>query len=340
MVSDHHVSYLKSPIDQRALPHTTDYDGYDRELTAGLRAAVDAFLASQPPLVQEPEQPKEEANDDEGEEHEEEEHDDEDGQAERESRERRQLADLLLHALILLAQPLNHTRLALQAHAFAAAATTTITTTVDESDAARPSRPKGLSLPLRAALEAQVLLELLVRSWSRASPAPTTSPPSPSSAAVFPRNPRYTPAVLLALAMAGRKGGAIANAGAAAFVLEAAGKPEAALELRLEEVVAVASSSSAENLEEELAALLVGLVRSHVLLGPGANIEWEARRRMAAQVLEAWARLRLAPDAFEALVMEEGVIGPDRGCSWENHMLAALLVDLLVLHGGALWSGG
>lgn len=291
--------------------HTTNKN---RALASGLAAAVDGLLALQPPL------PSQEEGED----------DDEDGGTEnegdeqegRERRDRRQLADLLLHALLLLARPLARTRLPLRAHAAADAASAPI------------PRPTGLALPDRAALEAQLLLERLVTAW-----APVTA----AGPAAFSRNPRFTPAVLLALAMGrGSSGGGAdaVNAGVAARVLEAAGRAEAALALRLEEAAAVhKAAAGSENLDEELAALLLGLVRTHVLRRGRAEEDWGARRRMAARVLEAWARLSLPPGPLEALVLggsgEEGLgLG-----GWERHMLMALLVDLLVLHAGTCLFG-
>lgn len=290
---------------------------HNRALASGLAAAVGGLLVPQPPLPPQ----DEEGNDDDNDADEDEEEDEQEGQ---ERRDRRRLADLLLHALLLLARPLARSRLALRAHALADATTPTST------------RPTGLALPERAALEAQLLLERLVTAWA---PGPAAGP------AAFSRNPRFTPAVLLALAMnpgSGGPGGAdtgTTNAGVAARVLEAAGRAEAALALRVEEAAAVhkaaAASGSSENLEAELAGLLLGLVRTHVLRrGGGEDEDWGARRRMAARVLEAWARLALPPGPFEALVLGGSGEGDKELGGWERHMLTALLVDLLVLHAG------
>jgi hypothetical protein len=328
----------------------------NRALASGLAAAVDTFfLASKPPEEQaEQEEPEAEKN---------EPHDkEEDEQEGQERRDRRRLSDLLLQALLLLARPLARTRLALTAHMLAApAAATSTSSTVD--------RPAGLGLHERAALEAQVLLELLVRAWSHDSASSISSSAAAAaaaaSAAAFSRNPRFTPALLLALAMPSGKGAgdsssssssssssggssnssnssnSSGNEGVAALLLEAAGRPEAALDLRLEEAAGVAAAaaaaappSSPDNLEGELVALLLGLLRSHVL-GPG--VEWQARRAMAARVLESWARLRLPPGPLEAVVLDGADGGADGGSGWRRHMLTALFVELLVLHAGAFW---
>ncbi len=254
--------------------------------------------------------------------------------------DRRRLSDLLFHALLLLARRLAHTRLAVQAHGLAASLGS------GRRDVSSSlARPPGLALPDRAALEAQVLLELLARAWSTGNNSPSS--PSSSSrltaaaaaAAALSRNARFTPAALLALAMGEGTGGGPTNPGVAALILEAAGRPEAALELRLGEAAMLATkggaaAASPENLEAEVMALLLGLVRSHVLCrggGNGGSVDWSARRRMATRVLESWARLRLPPAPLEAFVLgEEG----DGSCGWERHVLKALLVELLVLHAG------
>ncbi len=230
------------------------------------------------------------------------------------------LSDLLLEILLTLAQPLTGTRAVLEAHALAKCKATSATASL--------SRPAGLALPQQEAFESQVLLEQLLRAWTTTTTTTTTAAAhgsAPSSSAHTTRNVHFTPAIVLVRASTAK------NAGAAALLLEAAGKWERALEVRLEEVAAIAGAAGGTRDAMQTQAdeaVLVGLLQTHVL--HRESLEWSTRRRMVATVLLSWARLGLSPAPLEAFVLNE----TDRS-AWDWHMGVALFTDVLVLHAGA-----
>ena len=252
-------------------------------------------------------------------------------QNERKRRETRMLSDLLLEALLILAQPLAYTPTALQAHQLAQQKT--ISTSSSSTFLARPA---NLSLPEREALEAQLLLEQLLVAWTSQSAASATSFSSTS----LSRNVHFTPAIILMRALT-RTTTTPQNAGAAALLLEAAGEWEGALQVRLEEVVKIATGRTegvdVDQAKEEAIEVLLGLLQSHVLLRED-TLRWSTRKRMAAKLLESWARLGLPPDRLEGVILPSGddTARAAAGLSpWAWHMGVALLTDLLILHAGA-----
>ena len=250
---------------------------------------------------------------------------------ERNRREMRMLSDLLLEVLLILAQPLAYTRTVLHAHRLAQQKT--ISTA---SGSTFLARPPDLSLPEREALEAQLLLEKLVVAWTSQSAASVTSSSTFSS-----RNVHFTPAIILMRALT-RATTTLKNAGAAALLLEAEGEWEGALQIRLDEVVKI-TTGCVEDVDveqarkEEAIEVLLRLLQSHVLVRED-TLKWTIRKRMAAKLLESWARLGLSPDRLESVILpsvDDSARNAAGASSWAWHMGVALLTDLLILHAGA-----
>lgn len=252
-------------------------------------------------------------------------------ESERNQREVRMLSDLLLEVLLILAQPLANTRTALHAHQLAQQK---ITSTSSCSNFL--ARPPDLSLPEREALEAQLLLEKLVVAWTSQSAASMTS-----SSSFLSRSVHFTPAIILMRALT-RETTTPKNAGAAALLLEAAGEWEGALQIRLDEIVKITTRCEKDvdveqACNEEAIEALLRLLQSHVLLRED-TLQWTIRKRMAAKLLESWARLGLSPDRLENVILpsvDDKARNAAGVSSWAWHMGVALLTDLLILHAGA-----
>jgi hypothetical protein len=214
------------------------------------------------------------------------------------------LSQLLLLALVALAQPLAGTLLAVLAHT--------------RADAVGGEEGGGGALQgeQALALEAQLLLEGLVRAWTR-----RRGPLWALAAAV---NARFTPALLMARALQA------GNVGCAALLLQAAGRWRQALRLQLEELGAAAQKGGGEAQPALLAGALVRLVRTHVLARPpGESLGLPERRAMMEEVLGAWAALGCPTEP-----LEDACWGAQPAASWETHVLAALLMDLVVVGTG------
>lgn len=230
------------------------------------------------------------------------------------------LSQLLLFALLVVARPAARTYGLLWCR------------TIAGSGRARaaPHYVASLSQAATQALAAQQLLEHLVQSWLSSHAIKGAAPAWDCTSR------RFTPALLLCRALENE------NVGCGALLLEAYGRWERALALRLSELRQVAESAVAEGEEgEEARALLVqallSLLRTHVLGAPGSLVGTAQRMHMLAQVLHAWADMGLPVDRLETLASggpeAEEVVGGQAALQ----TLLTLLVELLVLRAGREW---
>jgi hypothetical protein len=135
------------------------------------------------------------------------------------------------------------------------------------------------------------------------------------------------------------------NLGCASILLEAYGRWDRALDLRLTELGHMAGKTKGESQEDEetrgeeeeevetrglLLDTLVTLIRDHVLRGPASLLGMPQRLHMLSRVLRVWATHQLPVDRLEALVNQEVGL-KELGHVWAVHMLLALLLELLVL---------
>jgi hypothetical protein len=231
-----------------------------------------------------------------------------------------QLSQLLLFSLLLLAKPCLPSPAVLWCRRLTSPA---------------PRCVSRMDPPQALALAAQSLAERLLGQWLG---------PTDVSA-------RLTPALLLCKAMQAD------NLGVSALLLEALGRWDRALDLRLAETLRATTPTQTsgetkeayEEGEEERTLLLetlLTLVCRHVLRPPPSLLPLPQRLSMLSRVLHTWASLTLPVARLEALahpgeapdgashsirLSGESTSQEEPHRSWALHMLHTLLLELLVL---------
>ena len=231
------------------------------------------------------------------------------------AKKRRRLFELLLESLLFMARPICGKIGAIQAH--------TLVQNGPQQQGMQMRQSRSADSESAEAFYAQVLLEMLLSGSSSNGPA------SSRSMTVPPSTKQFTRSIIFVKAQLNR------NAGGAALLLEAVGKWEAGVDVRVKELIEVALSlgQEHENEKEVFEQAVLRLFHSHVLCrdGDGNGIDWKVRHSMARKILKCWASLGFCSGPLEALCAREA---HERSLEW--HMMNAIFTDLLILYAGML----